>query len=188
MRFALAAIAVAIVAVLLWALVLRGEDGTVAIVRGDPTFNVLYGDELRRLAPRDGEQLRLVGPAGRLFTVTPLRLPPYKGDVNGLLPIYSTRLADAMAPRYPGFAVRYEGRARVNDTPGYELVFQYRRAGRVAYGRRVLLLPEVPGVRKGADVLLLEDRSQAVPRADAIGRNGALKKPLRSFRFGTDRP
>ena len=108
--------------------------------------------------------------------------------MNGLLPIYSTGLADAMAPRYPGFAVRYEGRTRVNDTPGYELVFQYRRDGRIAYGRRVLLFPEQPGVRDGADVLLLEDRSQAVPRADAIGRNGALKTPLRSFRFGTDRP
>ena len=35
---------------------------------------------------------------------------------------------------------------------------------------------------------MLSARSPAVPRADAVAANGALKTPYRSLRFGTERP
>ena len=55
-------------------------------------------------------------------------------------------------------------------------------------GRVILLVPDEPGVREGAQIEMLVTRSPAVPRADAVGANGPLKTPLRSFRFGTERP
>jgi hypothetical protein len=39
-----------------------------------------------------------------------------------------------------------------------------------------------------ADIDLRAARSPAIPNVDAIGNNGVLKTPLRSFRFGTARP
>jgi hypothetical protein len=92
-----------------------------------------------------------------------------------------------MAERYDGFQIRQEGRTNVNRQPGYEMVFQFRDTNGTRYGRRVLLLPEPTG-REGADITMISERTPAVPRADAVGRSGALKTALRSFRFGTERP
>ena len=56
-------------------------------------------------------------------------------------------------------------------------------------GKRVLLVavPDPPP-RSGLDITMLAQRSPAIPRADAVAANGALKTPYRSLRFGTDRP
>jgi hypothetical protein len=35
---------------------------------------------------------------------------------------------------------------------------------------------------------MLSERSPAIPRADAVAANGPLKTPLRSVRFGANRP
>ena len=53
------------------------------------------------------------------------------------------------------------------------------------------MLPDTedgPQPREGLDLDLRAARSLAVPSVDAVGRNGALKLPLASFRFGTERP
>ena len=42
--------------------------------------------------------------------------------------------------------------------------------------------------REGLDLTMLSERSPATPKADAVAANGPLKTPLRSLRFGTQRP
>lgn len=180
-------IAALLLVVLLWALLVRpGDDVRGVVVREPVAYNYVYRAPMRRTASIAGVTSGVSG-SGQSFTVRTLRLPAYRGDSSGTLPVFAERQLDAMAKRYPGFLLRYEGRANVNGAPGYELVFQYRDRGQTAYGRRVLLLPD-PTARDGVDITMLSGRTVAVPRADAVGRNGALKTSLRSFRFGTERP
>ena len=165
-----------------------------AVVPGPPlAFNLIWREgQLRRVAAQPGELLRLETPAGDRApgsaVVRPLRLPPYRGEVGGALPIFATGLVEEMARRLPAFQPRAEGRTRINDLPGYQILFQTEVNGRKAYGKRVILLPDEPGAREGAEVELLSTFSAATPTPGAVGTNGALKTPLRSFRFGTERP
>jgi hypothetical protein len=187
-QLTLAAVGAVAVVALAWFVLVGPSDGTKPVVINQPVaFNFVYRAPLAQLAPRAGELAR-VGGAGQTFAVRPLHTPAYRGDSAGMFPIYATHLADQMAAQYPGFLLRWEGRANVNQIQGYEIGFQAQIGGKLTYGRRILLLPT--GVaREGVDVLLLAPRDPVViPRADAIGRNGALKTSLRSFRFGTDRP
>ena len=81
----------------------------------------------------------------------------------------------------PGFVWRGDGRTRVNDAAGYQILYQARIGGRTTYGRRVLVVPDVedgPPPREGIDLDLRAARSVAVPNIDSVGRNGALKLPL----------
>lgn len=190
-----ALVAAAVAVVLLGALlVLRGggDDRTPVVVREPLAFNLLRPAGLQRVDPQPGEILRLVSDPGRkdqqTYVVRPLRLPPYRGDVSAGFLVATARMAERMAAADPHFVLRGEGRARVNDLPGYQLVYVTKRDGVTAYGRRVLLVADEPGARDGADITLLADRSAAVPNVDAVGNNGLLKTPLRSFRFGTERP
>ena len=193
---AIAALAfVALVAVGLVALraVRNDEKTSVAVVQGPPAFNLIWRSDLKRVKPNPGELLRLENTSGagvlQRFLVRPLHLAPYRGDVFGVLPLYAgTVTMREIRKDYPGAIERSEGKARINELPGYQVVFQTKVGGKVAYGRRVLLLPDEPGVREGAQLEMLVTRSPAVPRADAVGANGPLKTPLRSFRFGTERP
>ena len=155
------------------------------------TYNLIYTDALRRVARRAGETLRLQSRAGppQSLAVRPLRLGPYKGDVSAALTLLSARLIRQMSATYPGFLWRGDGRVNVNKQPGYQIVFQTRIGGRTTYGKRVLLVagPDPPP-STGLDITMLSARSPAIPRADAVAANGALKTPLRSLRFGTKRP
>lgn len=192
-----AAVAAVAILVLLVAALRHGSGGkTDVVVRRPIAFNLAYtSGALHRVAPRAGESLRLETRAGstvpQSYTVAPLRLPAYAGDPFGTLPILATDLSEQMARRYPGYTPRGEGRTRINDNPGYVILFQARIGGRTTYGKRFLLIPaydanEQP--RDGLDVTLLSTRSPAIPNADAVGNNGALKSALRSVRFGTERP
>ncbi|QEC47519.1 DUF1795 domain-containing protein [Baekduia soli] len=184
-----AALALLVVAVLVWALALRGGGAGApngVVIRSPIEANFLYRAPFTRLAPAAGELAR-VGGGGQTFSVRELRLPAYRGDAAGFLPIYTSQLEREMARAMPGFQSRYEGRANVNQIQGYEIQFQYRPRGRLVYGRRILLLPG-PTARQGAELLLVAPRSPAIARVDAVGKNGPLKTSLRSFRFGTERP
>jgi hypothetical protein len=178
-------------AIVLW-LALRPTPGQSAtVVRKPVAFNLIYTDALRRLPPRAGEALRLQSRSGppQSFVVHPLRLPAYKGDVSAELTFMSARIIDEMSAQYPGFIWRSDGRVNINKQPGYQIVFQARVNGRTTYGKRVLLVvgPDPPP-RAGLDITLLAARSTAVPKADAVAANGALKTPYRSLRFGAERP
>jgi hypothetical protein len=192
-RVALVALAVAVTAALVW-LVMRPTPGQAAIVVRKPiAFNLITTQGVQRVAPRSGELLRLRAAVGapQTFTVRPLAIPPYRGDVTAELTFMASGLIDDMQAHVPGFVLRSEGRARINTSPGYQIVYQVQIGGHTGYGRRVLLVPD-PGVeahpRIAADIDLRSARSPAIPNADAVGANGLLKTPLRSFRFGTDRP
>ena len=190
---AVAALGVLVVLVLAWLAFGRGTPGQDAVVVRQPlAYNLVHTDALRRVTPGAGETLRLQtrpGAASQSFAVKPLRLAPYAGDVSASLTLLSARLIREMGAQYPGFLWRGDGRVNINKQPGYQIVFQARIDGRTTYGKRVLLVagPDPPP-REGLDITMLSARSPAVPRADAVAANGALKTPYRSLRFGTDRP
>jgi hypothetical protein len=188
----LAGAGVLVVLVLAWLALVRGTPGqTGVVVRGPVNFNLVHTAALHKVAPRNGETLRLQTTAGppQSFAVRPLRLAPYKGDVTAALTLLSARLIRQMGAQYPGFLWRGDGRVNINKQPGYQIVFQTRLRGRTTYGKRVLLVagPDPPP-STGLDITMLSARSPAIPRADAVAANGALKTPLRSVRFGTKRP
>jgi hypothetical protein len=190
LRLGLAALGAFVVVVIFYALVLRGDGADAkraVVVRTPVAFNFVYRAPFARLPPQGGELAR-VGSASQSFAVGDLKLPPYRGDAAGFLPLYAAQQEAQMARQFPGFVWRSDGRANINQQQGFEIVFQFRRpGGPLTYGRRVFLLPNVTA-REGADILVTAPRSAAIVRADDVGHNGGLKTALRSFRFGTERP
>jgi hypothetical protein len=182
--------------VLLVAVLLRDARDTRphAVVRAPVAYNVLYAPPLERVRPRGRETLRLQTPTGtkapQSFAVTPLRLPPYRGDATAVLTGMSATLISRMRATIPGFVWRGDGRVNYNRQPGYEILFQAKIGGRTTYGRRTLLVPGGDAApHAGVDIIILAARSAAIPRVDAVAATaGALKTAIRSFRFGTERP
>ncbi|MDP9346932.1 MAG: DUF1795 domain-containing protein [Actinomycetota bacterium] len=193
-RVVLAALAVLGLALLTW-LALGGNEVAKpsVVVRAPVAYNLAYSPPARRIAPRGRETLRLESAPGTAapysFAVSTLRLPAYRGDVSAELTLMSAALIEQMRARIPGFVYRGDGRTNVNRQPGYQIVYQARIGARTVYGKRVLLVPGFdPPPRAGLDITLQAQRSGAVPSADSVGLNGALKTSLRSVRFGTERP
>ena len=162
---------------------------------GAAPFTVGHTEALRRVAPERGELLRLEsrpGAALQSYAVEPLALAAYRGDVTAVLGVLVARHAEALARELPDFRYRGDGKARINELPGHVLVFRFRQDGATVYGKRFLLVPSsepgAPAPRRGVAVTLIAERSPAVPSADSVGGGSALKAPLRSFRFGTERP
>ena len=190
----------AIVFALLVLTVLRGGPGAdeTPVVVDEPTaFNLRYGAGLERAEPRAGEVLRLEDARGgdrflQSFAVRPLSLAPYRGLSGGELPVVAEGLKDRLAERFEGFRLVEEGRTRINEVPGYEVIFTARADdGRTLYGRWVMLLPlsDPPRPeRQGVTLELLGTYAAGIPNVGSIGDQGALKLPMRSFRFGTEAP
>jgi hypothetical protein len=185
------AVAVVLAAVAL-SLAIEGDNEYVH--REFPTFNLRWADELERVSPRPGEYLRLEQRRGPLFlqsfAVAPLRLPPYRGDPAGELPIYAETHIAALARRLEGFQPGCdgcgEGKTRINDVPGYAISFRAKLGSRTLYGRDVLIVPEEEGVRDGVVLSMRATPAAKVAGPGAVGSGGVLKLPLRSFRFGTE--
>lgn len=179
-------------------ILLSGGSGLTndAIVREPVAFSLGYRDGLERVAPRDGEALRLQTPEGaktdETFTVAPLQISPYSGDQAGILTVLAAREIGTLRGSFPTeFRYRGDGRARINELPGHQISFQARIDGRLHYGKRFFLLPDVEPplqAREGVVLTLLSRYSKATPSVDAVGVFGLMKGPLRSFRFGTERP
>jgi hypothetical protein len=194
-QLALAALA-ALAVVAAAAILLRDRRDTRphAVVRAPVAFNLLYPKPLERVKPRGREVLRLQTPPGtaapQSFAVTPLRLPPYRGDATGVLTVMSAQLIKQMSRTVPGFVWRADGRVNYNRQPGYEILFQAKIGGKTTYGRRTMLLPGgLTPPHEGVDITIMAARSPAIPRVDAVAASaGALKTAIRSFRFGTERP
>ena len=182
---------VVVVALLLIALGRTTSDEATVTVEKPTAFNLRHGPTLERSDPGPGELLALEARRGDLFLqsfhVTPLRLDPYKGMPAAELPVEAERLKERLARRYREFRLVEEGRITINEIPGYEVVFSARsRDDRRLYGRSVMMVPEEPGAREGVTLELLGTPAAGIPNAEAIGDEGQLKLPLRSFRFGTD--
>ncbi len=196
-RAALLGLAVLAVVVLVVVGALRGGQALEPeLVRGPVAFTLAHTSALDRVAPGPGEVLRLRTPAGASVQMTyvarPIRLDPYTGDPTAQLAVRASREGDDLARTLPGFVARGDGKTRVNDAAGYALSFQTRLAGRTAYAKRFYLVPPVAEgaapPRDGIELTLTGTRGDVFPNVNAIGANGALKAPLRSFRFGTERP
>ena len=200
-RLALLALGALVLLAILIALLRGGGPGaaeTPVVVREPIAFNLRYGERLERVDPRPGELLRLAdrrtGSGGFLqsFAVTPLALEPYRGLAGGELPIAAEGLKARLAERFDRFRLVEEGRTRINEVPGYEVVFTARSEdGRTLYGRHVLMLPltDPPTPqRRGVTLELAGTFRAGIPNVGALGDEGSLKLPLRSFRFGAEAP
>jgi hypothetical protein len=185
-------LALVILAVAVWLVVPR-HNGVHYVHRSAPVFNLRYAEAFKRLKPQRGELLhiRRKGPRGRVldtFSVQRLHLPGYRGDVNGLLPVYAESVLAELRHAYPGLRLLEEGKARVNLVAGYYLLFRVGKGRDRMFGREVLLPQPKPGARDGVRMALRTFRGSGVATARDLGAHGALKTPYRSFRFGTEAP
>ena len=183
--------ALVVVGGLVMALVRPGDEGTQLVHEGEPVFNVLYQPgALHEARPRAGELLRLEGRRGHqavAVTVRPLTLPSFGGDVShALLPAYATGHIDRLRASLPGFVLEDEGRARVNDAPGYEVTFHSGAPGDVTYGSDVLVVPSEDETA-GAVVISLRRHVTGRLGKPAYALSGSARKAFRSFRYGRDR-
>jgi hypothetical protein len=171
------------------ALIAGSGDGLTELKHeSSPQFTMLYPPgTVDRAKPGPGEIVRFRAQRRGLrllVAVRRLTLPPYEGSVAGVLPILADRQAEALARELPGFRVRTDGKARVNDAPGYQLRY---RADDVTNGIDILVVPD-DGDREG---VLLRFRQSNPPRALGAAQKDlakAARKVFRSFRFGLDRP
>jgi hypothetical protein len=168
-----------------------GDEGDQLIHEGEPVFNVLYAsDALHLAAARPGELLRLEGrrgPQSVTVTVSPLALPAFEGDVShAQLPVFASTHIEALRARLAGFELTEEGRARVNDAPGYEVSFSYGPQEARTFGSDVLVVPSEDDAR-GAVMISLR-RQVTGPLREADHKFSATaRKAFRSFRYGRDR-
>ena len=158
--------------------------------RAGPTFNLQYsGDVLSRAAPRGNELVRLEAHRGSLaaaITVTPLRLPPYAGNVtSGLLPVYEDSYVRRLRASLAAFQLRDEGSARLTDAQGYQVGFRSGPAGHFTWGRDILLVPRDEDVTEGV-VLHLRYTTAGPPSKRETSALDGVRKAFRSFNFGTD--
>ncbi len=167
-------------------------DETPVLIREPVTLNFIYGPQWEPVQrPGTLVALRHESPRGLFldgYALRDLRLPPYRGAASGMLPIYAGRYVRTLERRYPGYEFIGEGRERINNAIGYAVTFRARTGERRLYGRHYLLVEEEPVGRRRGVILEVESTPAAgTPNADEIGDHGALKTPLRSFRFGEDR-
>ncbi|MEJ7798627.1 MAG: hypothetical protein WKF42_09020 [Solirubrobacteraceae bacterium] len=164
---------------------------TALVVRGPATFNLAYGPLLQRVSQpqtllalrREREGLFLDS-----YVVRALTLARYRGAVGGTLPVYADGYLQRLRRRYGSFDLALEGRTRINNAIGYQVVLRAKRDARTLYVRHVLLVPEEPvGARRGVVIELESTPAAGTPNALGVGNAGPLKQALRSFRFGTSR-
>ncbi len=197
-RIALVAGAVLLLALLVAAWQVLRSDPLEELVVDDPiAFNFVHRADLDRVDPGPGELLRMqAAPGSRTverFVVRLLTVPPFRGDISSsYLGLASERLAQLRGAD-PNVIPRGEGKARINLIPGYQLSYQTRMGGKLVFGKRFFLVPEAedgePQTRDGVELELLSEFSPSTTANLAdVGNTYLLKAPLRSFRFGTERP
>jgi hypothetical protein len=121
------------------------------------------------------------------FAVEPLRLAPYSGNLSGALPLYAAGYIRALSRRYPGFALRGEGKTKVNNLiSAYDVFYSTVIDGRKLYGRDIMLLPERPQAREGVDIVMLTTPTKRSELSSAleVAISGILLRPLKSFTIG----
>jgi hypothetical protein len=207
-RLLVVAAAVAGLVLLLAAYEVLRSDPLKSIVVDEPVaFNLIHRADFNPVTPGRGEVLRLQGvlrtgqppnevAADESFTVRRLVVPPFRGDISSAYLLLASQKLKQLQAADPLLRYRGEGKSRINLTPGYQLTFQTRAGGRkdgpLVFGRIFWLVPEPADgeeqVREGVELTLLAERSGQTPSAQDIGADILLKAPLRSFRFGTERP
>jgi hypothetical protein len=163
------------------------------VVRGERTFNLAWNPQRLQPVQQPGSLLALEGHRGDLFldsmTIKAATLPAYRGAPGGELAVLGTNRLRELRATVPGFSASNppQGRTRVNDSTGYQVTWRERRDGRTIYARDIWLVDPKPGSRDALLVQLRSTPAAGTPNADRTGNAGALKQPLRSLRFGTER-
>jgi hypothetical protein len=151
---------------------------------GDPTFNLLYRrSALHKVTPQGSELVRLQGHRGGLTTtiaVEPLALPPPTGDIaHGELPAFASKHVEELRAANEDFRLVAEGRARVNDAPGYEVRF---RTGDT-FGNDLMVLPKEDDASGALLVTARRTITGKLGKREAA-LNKATAKAYRSFKYG----
>jgi hypothetical protein len=128
------------------------------------------------------------------FEISTLHLPPYSGEISGLLPVIAINFIRRLMASNPTVMVQTEGRTRINFVPGYTFTYQRTSNGTVYWGRYVFITRDLTGDRQGLLISLLTDlpplRAAAKAAAvtpvtpDTVGVVGVLFEPLERLRFG----
>ena len=190
-RRATIAVAVALLVVAGVAVLLATRSGDTRYVNKDPVFNLRYAaDALKREPPPPGWLLVLDSHRGGKFVqslaIRRLTLPPHRGGVSAFLPVYVDAYERALGRTLTNFKAVDEGKARINTAPGYQVTYSAERDGRTVFGRDVIFVEQdTPGQRQAMVMRLLQTHAAGVHDARFVGTVGAIKKPYRSFRFGT---
>lgn len=158
---------------------------------GRVPFSFSYRGLYRVAADRGGyvkvERRHADGTIRDSFAVAPLRLPAYGGELSGELPVYAAGYIDALSRRYPGFALRGEGKTKVNNLiSAYDVFYSVVLDGRKLYGRDIMLLPERPRPREGVQISMLSTPTKRGELGSAleVAISGILLRPLKSFTIG----
>ncbi len=179
-----ALIAVALLSVYL---LLGGGSSTRTVEVATPVaFSLQYDSSaLVQRVGRPDQLLRLESPAGAApastLTVAPLLLAPYRGSLQGVLPLTAQKLTAQMSSADPSLIIRAEAPVLLEEQPGYQIVYQFLRGGKTFYGRRVLLFAAQPGARSGVDVMMTAPRSTTTQTAASVGQQPPLREPYRSI-------
>jgi hypothetical protein len=147
---------------------------------------------LYRVAPEPGGFVKVErrfadGGLRDSFAVGPLRLPRYSGSISGELPLYAAGYLRELSGRYPGFALRGEGKTKVNGMiSAYHILYSLLLGGRKLYGRDILLVPERRGARGGVVITMLASptKSSELSSPLEVALKGVLLRPLKTFTFG----
>ena len=115
------------------------------------------------------------------FAVSPITIAPYRGSIEGQLPLTAFTLTEQMKRADPSFGLRAEGPVLIHDRLGYQILYQFSRAGKTNYGRRLLLFPGTIGARSGYDMQMTESRSLRTPSSESVAKSGPLREPYRSI-------
>ncbi|WP_320671033.1 hypothetical protein [Patulibacter defluvii] len=209
------AVAVLVLAAAITAFLLgRARPETQVVIRGPLTFNTRFDDRTRREAAGPGELLRLhvapvwqTGPDGKRIPkrgeetlvfrdggAAPPRPEPAGAPIAQLsvrmVPIVRQIRAEFAAIPGSDFQLRGEGRVKIGkDNAGWLVRYQFRRDGRIWYGVRLLLLPDVEGTRdRVLDMSLRTQSSPVVPNIRLAGSNGPMRTPFYGVAFGTEAP
>jgi hypothetical protein len=147
---------------------------------------------LYRVAPEPGGFVKVErrfadGTVRDSFAVGPLRLPRYSGSISGELPLYAAGYIRELSGRYPGFALRGEGKTKVNGMiSAYHVLYSVLLGGRKLYGRDILLVPERPHAREGVVIMMLTSPTKTSELSSPleVALKGVLLRPLKTFTFG----
>lgn len=169
----------------------RDDQNVVIVHHGPSTFNLAYPPQLRRVS-QPGALFALRRARGGLFldsyVVRPLELPPYQGTAGGELPVYAVGFVRGLRRHYGALDVELDGRTRINNAIGYQIVLRTKLGTRTLYVRDLLLVPDDPiGARHGVVIEIESTPASGTPNAVGTGNAGPLKTAMHSFRFGTSR-
>lgn len=158
LRTIAAALVVLIVAVVLIES-LRGGASTISGGGAGVSFSFDYSGLVRETTPPGAYALLERHTAGgRLIAeieLSPLRLPPYAGDVAGIEPVVSADFMRSLAARAPGVVLQSAGPTLVDGIAGYNFTYTRELAGSTYFGRVIFLTPSSATGRSGIVVSLL---------------------------------